>query len=97
MIKQIRIYTINRGYLKQFADEWNRNVVPLRAEHRFEVLEAWLIEETNQFVWLLGYSGKGSWSEAETAYYASVARSVMDPNPARLIARPEEYFVEKYL
>ena len=97
MPTQIRIYTIKEGQLQQFAEEWKENVYPLRLEHGFQIDGAWLIEKKAQFVWLLSYSGPESWAAKEEAYYASAARKAMDPNPARLILRPEEYFLESVL
>jgi len=60
MTVQLRLYTINRGCLRQFAEEWKANVLPLRLEHGFRVHGAWIIEETNQFAWLIGYDGPES-------------------------------------
>lgn len=91
MTTQIRIYTINRGQLQQFAAEWRQNILPLRQELGFQVGGAWLLEDTSQFVWQLSYDGS-DWSEKDGAYYTSPKRLAMDPNPARLIARAEEYF-----
>ena len=93
MTTQIRLYTINRGQLQQFAKEWQENIRPLREELGFQVGGGWLIEETSQFLWRLSYDGP-DWAEKDAAYYASPKRLAMDPNPARLIARAEEYFVE---
>ena len=97
MTVQLRLYTINQGRLRQFAEEWKANVLPLRLEHGFRVHDAWIIEETNQFAWLIGYDGPESWADKESAYYGSRKRKAMAPNPARLIARPEQYFVESIL
>ena len=94
---QFRIYTINRGCLHQFAEEWRAKVLPLRIEHGFRIHEAWTIEETNQFAWLISYEGHESWEAKEQAYYSSIDRTAMEPNPARLIARAEEYFIESIL
>ncbi len=92
MRTQIRIYTINRGQLHQFATEWREKIVPLRRQLGFTVPAAWLVEETGQFVWLLSHEDGENWGERDRAYYASPARRALDPDPARLIARAEEYF-----
>ena len=97
MATQLRVYTINRGSLEQFAEEWKEKVYPLRLEHGFLIHGAWMMEESNQFIWLISYDGDESWEEKEKAYYSSADRSGMDPNPARLIARPEQSFVESVL
>lgn len=97
MTTQLRIYTINRGKLGQFAREWREKVAPLRLEHGFAIDGAWMMADTNQFVWFLRYEGPADWAAKEAAYYASAGRMGMEPNPARLIARAEERFVEKVL
>jgi hypothetical protein len=94
MTKQVRIYTINRGQLQAFAREWREKILPLRRELGFQVEGAWLLEEPSQFVWVLSYEGSDSWEARDAAYYTSPQRRAMDPNPARLIARAEEYFAE---
>jgi hypothetical protein len=94
MATQLRIYTINQGQLHQFAQEWQEKIRPLRVELGFQIGGAWLLEETNQFAWLLTYDGAESWKSRDVAYYASPKRQEMDPDPARLIARVEEYFAE---
>ena len=95
MTAQLRVYTINRGELDQFAQEWKEKVLPLRLEHGFEIEAAWTIESSNQFVWLIQHDG--DWQDEEEAYYSSSQRKAMDPNPARLIARPEHFNIERVL
>jgi hypothetical protein len=97
MATQLRVYTINRGQLQQFTEEWKHKILPLRMQHGFQVGGAWTIEATNQFVWLLSYGGPEAWEEKDQAYYSSAEREAMDPNPARLIARAEHYIVERVL
>ena len=97
MPTQLRLYTINRDRLRQFAEEWKEKVLPLRIEHGFEIHRAWIIESSNQFAWIISYEGSESWEAGERAYYASAERSGMNPNPARLIAKTEEYLVEDIL
>ena len=93
MPTQPRLYTINRDSLRQFAKEWKEKVLPLRLERGFEIHRAWIIEQSKQFAWLISYQGSESWEAKERAYYALAERSDMKPNPARLIARSEKYFV----
>lgn len=94
MTTQLRIYTINRGQLHQFAREWDEKIRPLRESLGFKITAAWLLEETSQFAWVLSYDGPEDWETKDNAYYNSPTRLAMDPNPARLIARAEEYFAE---
>jgi len=91
---QLRIYTINRGALQQFAKEWNDLIRPLREKLGFKVHSAWAVASTNQFVWIMSYDGPHSWAEMDRAYFESDERRAMNPNPARNIARMEEYFMD---
>jgi len=94
MITQLRIYTINRGQLEEFVEVWRKGVVPLRRSQGFQVLSSWIVPETNQFVWVLGYDGPMSWEDKDRAYYDSPERRAMDPDPGRWIARTELFFVQ---
>ena len=97
MPTHLRLYTINRDRLGQFAEEWKACVLPLRRAHGFAIDRAWTIEASNQFAWVISYDGPESWEARERAYYDSSERREMNPNPARLIARIEEYVVEDIL
>ena len=94
MPTQLRIYTINRGALDQWLSEWEQQIRPLRLRLGFAVLGAWTIRETNQFVWLLHYDGPESWGIADNTFHQSDERRNMNPDPARNIARIEQYFLE---
>jgi NIPSNAP protein len=94
---QLRIYTVNKGALAQFTQEWDREIRPVREKLGFRVLGAWTCETTNQFIWLMGYDGPESWEARDKAYFNSPERKAMQPDPARHIARMEQYFVESAL
>ena len=97
MLEQVRIYTINKGSLLQFTEEWNAKIRPLRERLGFKIVGAWTLEASNQFVWVQRYEGDKSWEEQDRAYFASDERKAMNPDPARLIARNEQYFAEPVL
>jgi hypothetical protein len=91
---QLRIYTINRGQLNTFVTEWRQTIKPLREKLGFEIPDAWTIPSANQFIWLMKYDGPDPWDELDLAFHNSEERRAMTPNPARNIARMEEYFIE---
>ena len=93
MLVQLRVYTINRGALDEWVKEWREKVKPLRLKLGFEILGAWTVAETNQFLWVLSYDGTESWDTLDRAYHQSEERRAMVPNPARYIARMEHYFI----
>jgi NIPSNAP len=84
---QIREYTVKPGEMNAWIEEWRSSIVPLRKRHGFEVVGAWTVDGTDQFVWIVKYEGPKSWSEADADYYGSDERKAMDPDPARHLAK----------
>ena len=89
-VVQLRVYTIDKGRLDDFAGAWRAGVYPLRLKMGYQIPFALKIPETNQFVWLLTYDGPESWEQKEAAYYGSDERKRLSPDPAQWIARPEQ-------
>jgi hypothetical protein len=81
---QLRDYRIDPANLEQFLEAWRVGVLPLRRRFGFQI-RAWVIPEESRFVWLLGYSGPGSFADADRAYYDSSERAAVDPDPARWV------------
>jgi hypothetical protein len=94
MPTQIHIYTINRGSLDEFASEWRDEIKPLREKFGFLVSGGWKVEETNQFVLFLSRNTSDDWETQNQAFHQSDERRSLHPDPARHIARVEQYFVE---
>ncbi len=97
MPTQLRIYTINRDSLQQFAAEWRDKILPLRRKLGFQIEGAWLMPDTGQFIWLISHEGPETWETKDAEYFSSAERQAMQPDPARLIARLEQHFVERIL
>jgi len=91
---QLRVYTINKGRLDDFIKGWREHVYPLRQQQGYKIPFAYAIRATNQFVWLVSYDGPETWEAKEKAYYSSSARKYVKPDPADLIARPEQLLAE---
>ena len=96
-VTQLRMYTIDKGRLDDFASAWRNGVYPLRLKMGYRIPFAAKIPATNQFVWLLAYDGPESWEKKEAAYYGSAERKAMSPDPAQWIARPEQFVVQPVL
>ena len=94
MPTQIHIYTINRGALNEFANEWRDRIKPLREKFGFRVSGGWQVTDTNQFIWFLSRDDSEDWETQNQAFYQSDERRSLDPDPARHIARVEQYFVD---
>lgn len=90
----MRRYRIADGHLEDFVAAWASGVVPLREASGFVIEGSWSIPATNEFVWILSYSGEGGFEEADAAYYASAERIDLTPNPARwIVAAFEDWAV----
>jgi hypothetical protein len=86
MTTQMRDYRIRAGELDRFVDEWRANVAPIRQSTGFRIPAAWTVPEEDRFIWLLAHDGDwDAFVKADEAYYASPARTSLDPDPARLI------------
>jgi len=85
MRAQLRRYRIVTSQAAQFARGWRDTVAPLRERHGFRV-KGWLVEDSDEFVWLLEHEDRASFEAAEAGYYASAERQAVHPDPARLIA-----------
>ena len=97
MIRQLRIYTINKGHLDDFVKGWLEGVYPLHLEHGYRIERAGIIPERNEFVWEVTYDGDEDWDEKQAAYYGSPERAALDPDPAQWIAKTERWFVNSVL
>jgi hypothetical protein len=93
-VVQLRLYTIDKGRLDDFAAAWRSGVYPLRLKLGYRIPFAAKIPATNQFVWLVAHDGPQSWEQQEAAYYGSAGRKLLSPDPAQWIARPEQLFVQ---
>ncbi|MGH2522885.1 MAG: hypothetical protein ACRDH2_10320, partial [Anaerolineales bacterium] len=93
MTQQLRRFTINRGKLDDFVRAWRVSVYPLRLKHGFTIEAAWMIQERNEFIWVLSYDGPEGFAARDAAYYASTERATLDPDPAQYIARAEQWFI----
>ncbi len=93
-MQQVRIYTVNHGKMDEFVKVWLQGVAPIRKQIGFTIENAFIIRETNQFVWIIGYDGPEEWAVKDREYFNSPERKKLDPDPAQLIARTEQYFIE---
>jgi len=94
---QFRDYTIKEGEMEEWLTEWRAHLHPLRTQQGFHILAAWTIAELNRFQWIIRWEGKGSFEEADKAYYASQERKHVQPNPARHLEKAEHFYIEPVL
>jgi hypothetical protein len=73
--------------MDEWLREWRELVYPLRLEHGFRVVGAWVNRDEDRFVWIVGHA---DFDAADRAYYASPERVGMDPDPARHLEEAED-------
>jgi hypothetical protein len=88
------MYTIRPGAMHDWLAEWRAQVLPLRRTFGFEVLGPWVSDDEDLFVWILGYDGQEGWDAADAAYYESQERKSMIPDPARHLAKTEQWMLQ---
>jgi NIPSNAP len=89
--KQLRMYTVKPGEMDAWCQEWGENILPLRLQRGFRVVGPWVIDETNQFVWMLEHDG--DFEVADSRYNESPERKELDPNPARHLEKTERWML----
>jgi hypothetical protein len=95
VVAQLRRSRIQQGRASQFAEEWRSGVAPLRREYGFRV-QGWLVEASDEFVWLLEHDeDRAAFDAADAAYYASPQRAALRPDPARLIEDARQDWVTR--
>ena len=85
----LRLFTVDKGKLDQFSDAWVKTVYAQRIKMGMQIPFAAKIPATNQFVWLITYSGSEPFEKVEQRYYDSPERKQYSPAPAQWIARNE--------
>ncbi len=83
---EFRRYKIQSGRIDEFVAAWKEGVVPLREKYGFTLHGAWAVDETDEFIWVLGHTGIESFESATRRYYESNARKSLNPDPAQFIA-----------
>jgi hypothetical protein len=80
---ELRRNGIRTGCIDECLEAWLGGVVPLRHRFGFTFRGAWVVEETDELVWILGYDGPDGFANADRRYYASAERRAMEPDPAQ--------------
>jgi hypothetical protein len=86
LIYQLRLYTVADGAMDAWLAEWSEVVVPLRRRFGFHVAGAWVSQEQNRFVWIIGHE---DFQVRDADYYGSSDRAALDPDPARHLTSTE--------
>lgn len=55
MYAHLRIYTLNKGMMKDWIDLFNSKIIPLLDEAGIKVESTWINQEKSQFIWIRSY------------------------------------------
>jgi len=69
--------------MDDFLEAWTAQVPPLRRRYGFRFLGAWVVDDNDEFVWILSYDGPDGFDAADARYYASTDRAALHPDPAQ--------------
>ena len=94
---QLRRSRIRPGHVREFLDAWLAGVYPLRERFGFRFVGAWVVEGTDEFVWILGYDGPDGFASADARYYASLERAAVDPDPAQFFVATDHRMIRSVL
>jgi hypothetical protein len=94
---ELRRNRIRAGCMKEFLDAWLRGVVPLRRRFGFTFVGAWVFDDADEIVWILGYDGPDGFDHADGRYYASPERALLDPDPAQWFESSESARIRRVL
>jgi hypothetical protein len=94
---QLRRSRIKPGHMRGFLEAWIGGVYPLRRRFGFSFVGAWVVEGSDEFVWILGYDGPDGFTAADARYYASPERARLAPDPARFFAATDHRMIRGVL
>jgi hypothetical protein len=83
--------TVKPGEMDAFCREWGELILPLRLQLGFRVIGPWVIDATNQFVWIVEH--EGDFELADARYYDSPERKKLAPDPARNLEKNERWLL----
>ena len=86
MEHQIRRYRIVDGRMDEFVEFFETQLVPLRERFGFRRESSWTLDDTHEFMWIVGHDGDEGFAAAEAAYYSSPDRDAVTPDPLDFIA-----------
>ncbi|TME17508.1 MAG: NIPSNAP family containing protein [Chloroflexi bacterium] len=89
---QLREYDVRPGEMEEWVADWEAKIRPLRINHGFEVVGAWVVEGESRFVWILGHE---DFEVADARYYESEERRSMTPDPARHLSGNRATFMTR--
>ncbi len=71
MISQLRIYTVNRGMMDEWAKYFKETIVPMHEKHGIKVDGMWVNEDKNQFIWIRSFADAEDVKTREASFYGS--------------------------
>ncbi|MCO7220198.1 hypothetical protein [Klenkia sp. PcliD-1-E] len=90
---QLRRYSVEPGRMADFV-AWFPSILPVREQYGFRVLEAWVDEANDAFVWSVALDGdEDRFREVESVYNASPERAAAFETFPRVVTGQLNSFV----
>ena len=88
---QVRVMKVLPGRMDDFIVEWTAHIARIRRRRGFTIVGAWVVDDTDEFVWIMGYDGEDGFATADRDYYESEERRTVEPDPARLVESTNDH------
>lgn len=75
MYAQLRIYTINRGEIDQFAKEFFEHGKPMQEAVGISILGTWINRSQNEFIWIRAAADKDDLTAKAAAFLEARKKS----------------------
>ncbi|HLG76980.1 MAG TPA: NIPSNAP family protein [Ktedonobacteraceae bacterium] len=92
---QLRRYIIQPGHMDQFLSIWQKNIVPARERVGFQVIDAYVDREKNEFMWILHWDTQLDVQEAEARFRLSPERQAVNHEVEASIVSMENTLLER--
>ena len=96
MDHQLRMYRIEPGRMDDFLALWRDHIVPARRACGFELVSAYVNRETDEFAWVVRYTGEDGFAAGDERYYGSQERAALPWDPREALASIELHTYAPY-
>ncbi|CAA9475675.1 MAG: hypothetical protein AVDCRST_MAG53-230 [uncultured Solirubrobacteraceae bacterium] len=96
MEHQLRVYRLKPGRMADFLALFRDHIVPARRACGFEVMSAYVNRQTEEFAWVVRYTGDDAFAVGDERYYASPERAAAPWDPREALDAVELRMFEPY-
>ena len=94
MVSQLRIYTINRGMMDSWLNQFHKHLKPNHEKYGIPIESSWVNADRTEFIWVRSFDNEEVIQAKEEEYYSSPERIALGDQPKVHIAKTEVRVVE---